>query len=98
MGVFAGASLNRGRQNPPLESRRDVKRDEVLSMDLSRWKRMCVVGSLAFALWVGIPLFAGAPRSQDAQQQAAAGDASASNERSQITNVVVTGSQPAGTF
>jgi hypothetical protein len=67
-------------------------------MDHSRWKQMCVAGSLSCALLVGIPLFAGAPRSQDAQQQAASGDASASNERSQITNVVVTGSQPAGTF
>jgi hypothetical protein len=66
-------------------------------MDILKLHRIHLTSALLGTALLACPLFAATPRGQSSQQGAAA-EASASGERSQITNVVVAGSQPAGMF
>jgi hypothetical protein len=66
-------------------------------MNILKSNRIRFASPLLWATFVAIPFFVATARAQSSQQGPTA-DPGASGERSQITNVVIVGSQPAGTF
>jgi hypothetical protein len=66
-------------------------------MDILKLRRFHIASAILGAAFATVFLFAAAARAQSSQQGPSA-DAGATGERSQITNVVIVGSQPTGAF